>query len=182
MKMRKVQLLSVIPLILLVSGCAHVISKDIRANSDLSLTLRQVLENPDEFKGKSVVWGGEIIEVVNQEDGATEIEIFQRPLDFRGEPNQTAASEGRFLVRADEFLDPYVYWRGRKFTVAGEITGEEMRKLGEMEYLYPLLRSKQIYLWQVYDSMYPYYYSYPWWGFSWWGLHFQHHHHHHHHH
>ncbi len=181
MKVRKVQLVSVIPLIFLVSGCAHVISKDIRANSDLSLTLSQVRENPDEFKGKSVVWGGEIIQVVNQEDGTTEVEIFQRPLGVWGEPNQTAASEGRFLVLADRFLDPYVYQSGRKITVAGEITGEEKKELGETEYQYPLLTSKQIYIWPVYYyPPYPYYYSYPWWGVSWWGLNFQHHHHHHH--
>ncbi len=182
-KMKRIQLFSVIPLILLVSGCAHVISKEVRENSDLSLTLSRVRENPDGFRGKSVVWGGEIIQVVNQEDGATEIEVFQRPLGYWGEPNLTTASEGKFLVLADGFLDPYIYQNGKKITIAGEITGEEMKKLGEMEYQYPLLASKKIYIWSVYyDSPYPYYYSYPWWGFGSWGLNFQHHRHHHHHH
>ncbi len=178
--MKKVQLFSVIPLILLVSGCAHVISKEVRENSDLSLTLSQVRENPDGFKGKSIVWGGEIIQLINQEDGTTEIEIFQRPLSYWGEPKLTATSEGRFLVLADRFLDPYIYQSGKKITVAGEITGEETKKLGEMEYQYPLLAGKQLYIWPVYNYPPDPYYSYPWWGFGWWGLHSHHHQHHHH--
>ena len=108
-------------LILLVSGCAHVISKEIRKNLDPSLTLRQVQQNPSAFARKSVVWGGEIIQVINQEDGTTEIEVFQEPLNYRGKPPKTVASEGRFLALANEFLDPYIYWEGRRITVAGEL-------------------------------------------------------------
>ena len=80
----------------LFSGCAHVISKDLRTKSDPSLTLSQVRQNLNTFKGKMVAWGGEIIETVNQQDGATQIEVFQRPLGWRGEPKETTASEGRF--------------------------------------------------------------------------------------
>jgi outer membrane lipoprotein len=172
-------------LIPLVSGCAHVISKDLRASSDLSLTLKQVQEDPNAYKGKSVVWGGEIIQTVNQQDGTTEIEVFQRPLGWREEPKDTLASEGRFLIIADKYLDPYVFRRGRKITVAGEIQGEEIKPLGEMDYRYPLLLSKQIYLWEdYYYYPYPYFYYDPWWGYpyGWFGFGFYYHHHHHHYH
>ncbi len=178
--MKRAHLFFAILLILFASGCSHVISKDVRANSDPSLTVNQVRENPDPYKGKSVIWGGEIIQVINQKDGTTEIEVFQRPLDFRGEPKETDPSSGRFLVLDHRYLDPYIYWKGRKITVAGEITGEEVKPLGEMEYKYPLLTSKEIYIWPVhYYGPYPYYYPYyPWWGFGWWGVgvHFHHHH------
>jgi hypothetical protein len=109
--------------LILLSGCAHVISKDLRTKSDLSLTLSQVRQNPESFKGKWVVWGGEIIETVNQREGTTQIEVFQRPLGWRGEPKETTASEGRFLILADQYLDPYVFRRGKKITVAGEMIG-----------------------------------------------------------
>ena len=66
--------------IFLLSGCAHVISKDLRIKSDPSLTLTQVRQNPEAFKGKWVVWGGEIVETVNQKDDTTQIEVFQKPL------------------------------------------------------------------------------------------------------
>ena len=172
-------------LVLLISGCAHVITKDLRAKADLSLTFAQVQQNPNLYKGKSVVWGGEIIETVNQKDGTTQIEVFQRPLGWRGEPKETLASEGRFLILADKYLDPYIFRRGRKITVAGEIQGEKIKPLGEMDYRYPLLLSKQIHLWEGYYYpvyYYPYYYYDPWWGYpyGWRGFGYYYHHHHHH--
>jgi len=71
-------------LILMISGCAHVISKHLRDEVDPSLTFRQVHQNPNAYRGKFVMWGGEIIETVNQKDGTTLIEVFQRPLGRRG--------------------------------------------------------------------------------------------------
>ena len=158
--------------LILLSGCAHVISKDLRTKSDLSLTLSQVRQNPESFKGKWVVWGGEIVETVNQKEGTTQIEVFQRPLGWRGEPKETTASEGRFLILADQYLDPYVFRRGKKITVAGEIRGEKIKPLGQMDYRYPLVSSKEIYLWPVsYYQPYPYSYYDPWWGYPYgWGF------------
>jgi outer membrane lipoprotein len=154
--------------IFLLSGCAHVISKDLRIKSDPSLTLGQVRQNPDAFKEKLVIWGGEIIETVNQRDGTTQIEVFQRPLGWRGEPKETSYSEGRFLVLADPYLDPYIFRRGKRITVGGEIIGEKNKPLGEMEYRYPVVSSKQIYLWpEYYYQPYPYYYD-PWWPYPYW--------------
>lgn len=179
---------SLFSLIFMVSGCAHVISKDLRNTSDTTLTLRQVLQNPSAFRGKTVIWGGEIIETLNQKDGTTQIEVFQRPLDRRGEPEKTVASEGRFLINTDQYLDPYNYQKGKRITVAGELIGEELKPIGGIDYKYPLLLSKQIYLWPEYyysSSPYPYYYYYnPWWFYPWWGFSFHYHyfprHHHHH--
>jgi len=178
------KLLLLLSLMMVVSSCAHVISEDLRTQSDLSLTLGQVRQNPDAFTGKMVVWGGEIVEVVNQEDGTTQIEIFQKPLGWRGLPGDTPYSEGRFLVLADYFIDPNAILGGRRITIAGEIQGGKIKPIGEMDYRYPLLSSKQIYFWpEYYYRPYPYAYYDPWpWGFSTWGLGFgfsSHHHHHH---
>src|SRR5512139_2652801 len=132
----KFQWFLLLALTLFLSSCAHVISKDLRTNSDLSITLGQVRQNPDTFKGKLVVWGGEIIEAVNQKEGATQIEVFQKPLGWRGEPKDTVTSEGRFLILTDQYLDPYIFRRGKKITVAGEIIGEKIKPLGDMDYRY----------------------------------------------
>jgi len=48
-------------LFLLLPGCAHVISKDIRAEVDFIVSFPQVLQDPDAYKGKTVLWGGEIV-------------------------------------------------------------------------------------------------------------------------
>ena len=169
-------------LVFLSSGCVHVISKDLRAKSDPSLTLSQVRQNPEAFKGKWVVWGGEIIETTNQKEGTTQIEVFQKPLGWREEPKETIASEGRFLILADKYLDPYIFRRGKKITVAGEIIGEKIKPLGEMDYRYPIVSSQKIYLWpQYYYQPYPYFYFDPlWWGYPYWrgGFGFDYHSHH----
>ncbi|MBP1739994.1 MAG: outer rane lipoprotein Slp, partial [Deltaproteobacteria bacterium] len=55
----------------LLPGCAHVISKNLRAEADPTLSFSQVLQNPEPFKGKTVVWGGEVVETTNQKDGST---------------------------------------------------------------------------------------------------------------
>jgi outer membrane lipoprotein len=171
----------------ILTGCAPVISKNLREQADLSLSFGEVIRNPDAFKGRTVIWGGEIIETSNEENGETVLEVFQRPLNWREEPQETVASEGRFLVRVEKYLDPYIYRRGRKITVAGEILGSEVRPIGKMEYRYPLILSKEIYLWTYYyypyyAYPYPYYYpGYPWWGWGWgwgwgrgWGYHYRH--------
>lgn len=159
----------IFPLILLISGCAHVISKDLRVKADPSLTFGQILQNANAYRGKTVLWGGEIIQTINQKDGTTLIEVFQRPLGWRGEPKETVASEGRFLILIEKYLDPYLFRKGRKITVAGEIQGEKIKPIGEMDYRYPLVLSKQIYLWEEYDYYpvpyyHPYYYD-PWWDY-----------------
>jgi len=151
----------VIACFFLFSGCAHVISKDIRNKADPSLTFQKVIQNPIIYKGKTVVWGGEIIETLNQKNGTTEIEVFQIPLDSRDAPKASNASEGRFLILVNKYLDPYLYRKGRRITVAGEILGEKIQPLGEMDYRYPLILSKQIHLWGEY-YYYPYPYHYPW--------------------
>jgi outer membrane lipoprotein len=165
---KRLQGFSLLFLFLCLSGCAHVISKDLRAKADPSLTFREVFQNPNAYQGKLVIWGGEIIKTTNQKDESTLIEIFQLPLSRRGEPNETYPSEGRFLVLTERYLDPYLFRRGRRITVAGEILGEEFKKLGEMDYRYPLISGKQIHLWGEYYYPGPYYYPYyydPWWGY-----------------
>jgi outer membrane lipoprotein len=175
----RLYILSLLFPLLLMMGCAHVISKDLRTKTDPSLTFNQASQDPNQYKGKWVVWGGEIIETVNQKDGTTQIEVFQKPLDRMGEPYEIIASEGRFLVIADKYLDSYLFRRGKKITVAGEILGEKVKPIGEMDYRYPLLSGKQIYLWPEYH-VYPLYYYDPWWDYpyypyGWWGFGIYHH-------
>ena len=167
-------LLILLPVVLF-SGCAP-ISKELRAQADRTLTFQQVFQNPEAYKGKIVIWGGEIIETINQKDGTTFIVVLQRPLDWMQEP-KIERSGGRFIILVEGYVDPYVFKRGRRITVAGEILGRKVMRLGELEYPYPLLRSKQLYLWgehYYYPYPYPYYpwryYGYygPWWGYPYW--------------
>jgi outer membrane lipoprotein len=155
-------LVSGLLLLIFFSGCTP-ISEELRAQADRTLNFQQVFKNPDAYKGKMVIWGGEVVEAINQKDGTTLIVVLQRSLDWTEEPT-FKRSEGRFIIFVEGYVDPYVFRRGRRITVAGEILGKKAMRLGELEYPYPLLLSKQIYLWgEYYYYPYPYYWYYPYW-------------------
>ncbi|NIR17244.1 MAG: hypothetical protein GWN86_26345, partial [Desulfobacterales bacterium] len=61
-------------------GCAPVISKDIRDQVARDLSFKEVLQDPEAYKGKMVLWGGVIIKAENQKEG-TLIEVLQKPTD-----------------------------------------------------------------------------------------------------
>lgn len=131
---------------LVLVGCAHVISKEALQEVDTSVTFVQVAQDPDAYKGKTVLFGGDIIEAQNLPN-MTLVLVLQRPLGRRGEPAAGDVSEGRFIIRNPEFLDPAIYSPGRKITVAGTVVGKEMRPLGEIEYTYPIIEKRELHLW-----------------------------------
>jgi outer membrane lipoprotein len=135
------------------------------------LTLRVVLKDPEAYKGKTVLWSGVIISSVNVKEG-TLIEVLQKPADMQGKPKDVDESEGRFLALYPGYLDVAIYNGGRKVTVAGEVQGKKIQRLGEIDYTYPLISAKEIHLWPVKkeDRVYypcPYWHcpscNYPYW-------------------
>ena len=137
--------------VFLLAGCAHVISKQTLAEVDTSVTFAQVAQDPDAYEGKTVLFGGDIIEAQNLPD-KTLVVVLQRPLGRRGEPAAGDVSEGRFILRNPEFLDPAIYSPGRKITAAGTVVGKEVRPLGEIEYTYPIIEKRELYLWPEEES------------------------------
>jgi outer membrane lipoprotein len=162
----KSQLFLFLLLSILLSGCAQTISPKLMAKVDSSLTFKKVLQNPDAYKGKTVLWGGQIIQILPQ-DVTTLVEVLQMPLGRKGKPEESYASEGKFLILFKKLLDFSQFDKGRKITVAGEIQGtaqgEEIKSLGEKDYLYPVVSSEEIHLWYFhpYSSLAPL--SGPWW-------------------
>ncbi len=60
MMANRVRLFLVLFLFGIILSCAPVISPELRAKVDPDLTFKEVLQNPDAYKGKLVIWGGEI--------------------------------------------------------------------------------------------------------------------------
>ena len=149
---RRINIILFLSFFILISGCTHVILEGLRAKADLSLTFGEVLQNPDAYKGKFVIWGGEIIQALPQEDGTNLIEVLEWPLGWRGEPRRTVSFRGKFLILIKENLDLSFYKRGTKITVAGEIQGvvqgEKASSFTDVAYRYSLLLSKEIHLWK----------------------------------
>ncbi len=128
-------------------GCAHVISKELRDNAYGGPSVSALFKDPDKFKGRTVILGGVIVSSANAEKG-TYIEVLQKPLDYRGRPEDTDTSYGRFIILFEGYLETAVYSRGREITVAGEIMGKELRPLGEIQYPYPIIKSRELHLFE----------------------------------
>ncbi len=128
-------------------GCAHVISQELRGRVDRELTPMALFKDPDAYKGKTVMLGGVIVSSINTDEG-TYIEVLQKPLDYRGRPEDADISHGRFIVFYEGYLDTAIYSRGREMTVAGEVIGKRLRPLGEIQYPYPLIKSRELHLFE----------------------------------
>jgi outer membrane lipoprotein len=149
---------------LLLSACTHAISQRLMDQVDGDLSFEALADRPDELKGKVVLLGGTIVQTVPK-PRETEIEVVQKQVNSSGEPYLTDKSEGRFLAVVDRFLDPAIYRSGRDITVAGEVRGSEVRRMGEIDYRYPVIAAVELYLWKRPSSPqaypYPYPYGYP---------------------
>jgi outer membrane lipoprotein len=156
------------------SGCASIISKELRKNVSNELTLKEIIKEPDAHKGKIVLISGVILGSRNTREG-TLIEILQKPADMAGRPKDVDESDGRFLALNDGYLDTVIYARGREALVAGEIKGIRTLPLDEIEYDYPLVIIREIHLFKPKKEKrfytypcYPYWYYPPRWYYPYW--------------
>jgi len=140
------RILWVMAFLFILNSCTQAVSKEVRDQVDPAATFKAVFQDPDSYKGKTVLWGGKIIQTRNTKD-ATWIELLQQPLARNDRPILGSASEGRFLIRHEGFLDPAVYGRGRELTLVGEVRGRETQQLDEVDYNYPVVSDKQLVLW-----------------------------------
>jgi len=145
-------------------GCASVVPEDFRAEADRTLTLTDIWARPEASRGRTMILGGEILQVTPKPSG-TEVQVLERPLGRQDRPEETDESRGRFIVVMDGFLDPAIYGPGREVTVVGDVEGVTPRPIGEVTYTFPLLRGRYIHLWPKrqrvaygpvwYDSFWP---------------------------
>lgn len=159
------RLLVLIGLIIWLTGCAHVISSEMRAKVRSDLTFSAVLANPDAYEGETIIWGGQVIDTRNEE-GFTLLKVLQIPIDYTEMPEDEEMSQGRFMARVQGYADPEVYRKGRMLTLAGKIIGRKIEPLGAMEYVYPLVDAKEIYLWKPYPLPYGPYSGPSWYWFG----------------
>ncbi len=167
---------------LILSACATpVVNKSYLEEGERKVSFAALRENPDQERGKLFILGGVIIRTRLLEAGS-QIEAMDVPVDGSGYFEESGRSEGRFLAilpKDEGLLDPAVYRRARRVTIAGEFMELRKGRIDEMEYDYPVFRIKQIYLWPrerlyyypqpfYYDPWfypYPYYYGHPWWNY-----------------
>lgn len=175
-------------LILLVCGllpaCAPVLRQELLDRGALNPPLREMQKNPSPYMGNLYVLGGMIVQTRLVPKG-TQIEAVSIPVNSRGALQEGRSYGGRFLAiypRDLGILEPEIYKKNRKITIAGEFIGIQTGKIDEVEYAYPTFEIKEIHLWEeerpyyyppyygprwYYPYSYPYHYPY-WWDDPFW--------------
>jgi len=150
------------------AGCvSYPISKQVReqAQATKDVSFLTIWENPDAYKGRTVIWGGRILKTVNETNGGF-VYVLQAPLDSQEWPKSTKFSQGRFMARSSSFLDPEVYRKGAKITIAGELSGTEAQNVDKTSYACPVVRLREAYFWSQDPANYA---GSPPWGWGWSG-------------
>jgi outer membrane lipoprotein len=133
-----------------------VISEQVKAESE-RVSFKTLAQETDRYKGKTVILGGYIIETKNI-SGVANMTVLQTPLGRDEEPASHGRSEGGFILSYNGHLEPEVYEKGRRTTVAGKVAGRADEEVANCPKPCLKLEYRQIYLWPMYDS--PSYLSY----------------------
>ncbi len=167
-------------LLVTLSACSSV-PKNIKSPPVSDVQLNQVLANKQTTVGEPIRWGGEIVEIENNADFSM-VQVVQFPLNHYGKPVINSNSQGRFMARSTQFLDPVVYKAGSLITFTGQATAETVkRQVDEKPVIMPVVDITDSYRWQAnetqpstiyYDPFFhPYhgFYYNRWYGSPWHG-------------
>ncbi|MEP6899553.1 MAG: Slp family lipoprotein [Rhodanobacter sp.] len=111
----------------------------------------QVAQSPERYAGNDVVWGGRIVQVQNFADHS-EVELLAYPLDSSQRPKANDSGNGRFVAVLSGYAEPLDYPAGALMTVSGRLKGSRAGKIGEADYVFPLVSVGQSHVWTA-DEM-----------------------------
>jgi outer membrane lipoprotein len=155
--MRALLLITVIFIYSVFCSCASrkVISDEIKAEAE-RVSFKTLAEQTDGYKGKTVILGGYIIQTKNI-SGVANMTVLQTPLGRDEMPVSQGRSEGGFILSYNGHLEPEVYEKGRRTTVAGKVVGRAVEGTAKCPSPCLKLEYRQIYLWPVWEP--PSYFS-----------------------
>jgi outer membrane lipoprotein len=133
-------------IVLITLGCASGVSQQAKSQITYQGSFSELQKTPDEYRGETVMLGGKVLRT-DAAQSASEIAVLQMPLDTSNKPKDTDESEGRFLIRSNQFLDPAIYEQGRPITVVGRLAGKQARSIGGFEYVYPVVEAIELKAW-----------------------------------
>lgn len=157
MRKRTLQAIAV-GFLLFLSGCATGISGKALSEVTYRGTFQALQATPHVYVGQTALLGGKIIET-RAASNAYEIVVLQLPLAGGNHPIDTDRSEGRFLIRSGQLLDPEIYRSGEMLTVVGRMIDSETRPIGNFDYVYPILEPIEIKLWNEPEWNYPLFFN-----------------------
>jgi outer membrane lipoprotein len=147
--LKKIILTAILSLVLF--GCTSVLSNQVIQQADDKISFQDLQKQPQRYRGAVVILGGQIVETLVKES-ETRVQVLQLPLGTGQRPDITAPSQGRFIVIYKRFVDPLIYEKGRKITVAGAVEGGQAIMLNDAVYNVPVLLERESYLWKTEDA------------------------------
>lgn len=129
----------------LFASCASTPEFD-TSNVDRTLSPANVIDEPELSLDKVVLWGGTILDTQNLKD-STQIEMLSYPLDSSSKPRLDKKPQGRFIIRQQGYLEPEAFSQGRLLSVMGKVGDKMSGKVGDSDYIYPLIHAQQLRLW-----------------------------------
>jgi outer membrane lipoprotein len=109
-------------------------------------TPMQVAQTPERYAGGEVIWGGRIVQVSNFADHS-EIELLGYPLDGSQRPKANDSGSGRFIAVMPGYVEPLDYPSGSLMTISGKLDGSRAGKVGDADYVFPLVGVAQSHVW-----------------------------------
>ncbi len=143
---------AILSTLLLLSGCAHVMSDTNLKAVDPTVHYKELSAKPEAFAGKIVLVGGIVAGVQGSDDVIT-LEVAQLELFENGVPNEDSRSGGRFLAISTELVDPIIYQPGKLVTIIGEVKGKKIQKIEGVDYPYPLIAVKELRLFRASEPL-----------------------------
>jgi len=141
--MKTLVLLSISSVLML--ACASAPKLD-ATGVNLALGPQQAATESESRQGERVMWGGAILSSRNLKE-VTQFEILAYPLSSNQKPDSDQAPLGRFLAHYPGYLEISDYAQGRLITVSGPLQPPQTGRIGESEYIYPVVQVKQHHLW-----------------------------------
>ena len=129
------------------SGCAITPEFDLKG-VDKVVTPKHAAEQMKSLQGQKVLWGGLIVNSSNTSQG-TQFEILAYPLDNHYKPQTDQVTLGRFIANSSQYLETLDYAQGRLLSVIGTLKETKAGKIGDAEYIYPVVTIEQHHLWKT---------------------------------
>ncbi|WP_187992447.1 Slp family lipoprotein [Vibrio harveyi] len=129
------------------SACSS-LPEELNASTEQVLTDYQAFAEDQGQAANDVRLGGVIAKVDNLKD-QTRLEIVNLPISKSGKPDIDQEPTGRFAVYFDGYLEPVAFSKGRIITVVGKGAGEEEGKIGEYQYIFPVIKGDGYRLWKI---------------------------------
>jgi len=163
-------------IVLLLASCATpVLRSDLARQASPDVPLPDMLARPEIYRGRLFMLGGILASTRLTDKGAL-LEAVYVPVDSNGQFLAGGGAAGRFLAlypKEQGLLDPLIFTKGRRVTVAAVFLSVSPGKIDTVDYTFPFLEIKDIYLWpeisEVLVAPYPYsWYPYPHWPYAPW--------------